>query len=67
MPAWHDENPWRKRHRKPPAETLEGRLDEIEERCRAGDISLRQAIDAAASVGKAYGQAGMEPAATAKE
>lgn len=63
---WHDENPWRKRHRKA-AETLTDRLDEIEERCRAGDISLRQAIDASAAVGKAYGQVGQKPATTTKE
>lgn len=63
---WHDENPWRKRHRKV-AETLPERLNEIEERCRAGDLSLRQAIDAAAAVAKAYALAGTEPAATTKE
>lgn len=50
---WHDENPWRRRHKKA-AETIEDRLDEIEERCRAGDISLRQAINEASVVGKAY-------------
>lgn len=63
---WHDANPWRRRHVKA-VETIEDRLEEIEKRCRAGDLSLRQAIDAAAAVGKAYGQAEREPATTTKE
>ena len=63
---WHDENPWRRRHKKA-AETIEDRLNEIEERCRAGDISLRQAIEAASAVGKAYGQAERKSATTTKE
>lgn len=64
---WHDENPWRKRHKKAPAETLEQRMDEIEKVCMAGDISLRQALEAALAVGKAYAKVGTEPAATTKE
>lgn len=64
--AWHDENPWRRRHQKK-AETLPERLNEIEERCRAGDLSLRQAIDAAAAVAKAYALAERESAATTKD
>lgn len=47
---WHDENPWRRRHKTTP-QTPEQRMDEIEQLCRAGDISLRQAIEAAYRVG----------------
>lgn len=47
---WHDATPWRKRHQKR-AVSVEQRLDEIEGKCRAGDIGLRQAIEAAYRVG----------------
>lgn len=61
---WHDKNPWRKRHDKP--KTVEQMLDDIERKCRAGDLSLRGAIDAARKVGLLE-QAGQKPAATSKE
>lgn len=59
--SWHDETPWRRRHRKP-AQTPQQRLDEIEGKCRAGDIGLRQAIEAAYRVG-----AGQEETQTATQ
>lgn len=60
--TWHDENPWRKRHKKQ-AETPEQRIDEIVRRCQAGDISLTDAIKAAYAVGVAYEQARLVPGA----
>ena len=64
MPAWHDVNPWRRKAMKnKPPPTPEQELDEIERKCRAGDLSLRGAIDAARAVG--FNEA--ELAATKKE
>lgn len=64
--SWHDQTPWRRRHQQT-AVSAEQRIDEIEGRCRSGDISLRQAIEAAFAVGKAHAQVRQEPAATTEE
>lgn len=63
---WHDASPWkRKRDKLRKPQTVDQALDDIERRCRAGDLSLRGAIDAARMIGILEAQ-GRQTAATAK-
>lgn len=61
---WHDASPWSRKRRKQ-TKTPEQRLDDIERRCRAGDIGLSDAIRAAFALGQATEQARLIPGANA--
>lgn len=63
---WHDASPWRRKALKNQhPRTPDQQIDEIERKCRAGDLSLRGAIEAARIVGRT--EAEREPAVTEKE
>lgn len=56
--AWHDVNPWRRKHQKRarPA-TVTERLALVERQCSAGDLSLHAAILEAYQIGIEAGRA----------